>query len=170
MGMRIVNFNTANANFVKKENQIIQECEELAAAVSEAIEAVDTDTKDTWSFNGFTTNRVAYINVSLYLPETVSAVSAAFQEEGYITNILRGPGTNLLIVIWDPNAPASIFNQFGVEYEEYSTDEDEDEDSEYDAVEDEDGEDEDASDETGGEGSKENYGFQAGSYNIPAGF
>ena len=114
MGMRIVKVGTANARFEEHEARVREECEELSNAISEAIEATDVDTKNKWTMNGFSTCRVVYMDASSFLPEVVATVSAAFQEEGYVVNVMtmeagdddmeEMPPMVMMAVLWDPKA------------------------------------------------------------------
>lgn len=118
MSMRILKVGDANARFAQHEQRIIEECEELSNAVCEAIEGVDIDTKNRWTLNGFSTCRVAYVDASSYLPETIAAVALAFEREGYLVNPMvmevgnddpdMSPTMTMLAILWDPDAILGI--------------------------------------------------------------
>lgn len=128
MGMNIIKVGNANAKFEKHAQRIKEECEELSTSISDAIEAVDVDTKNRWVLNGFTTCRVVYVDASAYLPEVVAAVAAAFQDEGYVVNTMVMDGETddpdvdatmtMLAVLWDPKAAFGLCTNCRAEEEE----------------------------------------------------
>lgn len=119
MPIAIVNVNEANARFEKRNEHLLQECEKLVAEINDTIAGTSPDTDNRWHLNGYSTRRVAYVDVSEYEKETIDGVSNIFQAEGYTVNLMvmgvgsdedeEGPATmRVLAVLWDPAISENI--------------------------------------------------------------
>ncbi len=103
--MKVVKLEQARKVFDERRDTYQQEMPLLMRELNDAILAVRDDNVSTWSLNGRKTNRVIFMDVSGYLEETVTTVTAAYQKEGYACNLLHmadgDSAVDLLVVMWE---------------------------------------------------------------------